>query len=270
MARNYIPLDQVVGDFIAMMDSDDFGSNVGDTLVRGHALRGIREMGFDVSKRVKSLLLDVNTSNSTANLPDDFVDLIKVGVVGQDGLVYVFGENKNLNVSMAYAEDSAGNFIDSDSDGVYDRVDSKGRPTDYNSLRGYDSYVFRNYLYENTYGQLYGIGGGTYSGEFRLNLEQNRIELSIQSGITQIVMEYVADEARSLNPSIHVYMEQALRSYIYYHIIERKANVPMGEKSRARQDYYNERRLANARMKAVSKEEILKTIRKNTKQAPKF
>jgi hypothetical protein len=66
-----------------------------------------------------------------------------------------------------------------------------------------------------------------------------------------------------------VYAEQALRAYIYYHIIERKASVPQGEKARARQEYYNERRLANSRLKAFSKEEALKTIRKNFKQAPK-
>ena len=270
MARNYITLDQVVGDFIAMMDSDDFGSNVSDTLVRGHALRGIREMGFDISKRVKSLLLNVNTTNSTVDLPDDFIDLVKIGIVGADGLVYVFGENKNMNMSLKYLLDANNNPIDSNNDGVYDRVDAKGSPVDYNSLRGHDSYVFRNYLYENTYGQLYGIGGGIYSGEYRINLEQNRIELSYQDALGQVVIEYVADEARSSNPSIHTYMEQALRAYIYYHIVERKSNIPMGEKARARQEYYNERRLANSRMKAVNKEEILKTIRKNTKQAPKL
>ena len=39
-------------------------------------------------------------------------------------------------------------------------------------------------------------------------------------------MEYVADEARSTDPEVHVYAEEALRSYIYYKIIERKVYVP--------------------------------------------
>ena len=43
----------------------------------------------------------------------------------------------------------------------------------------------------------------------------------------------------------------------------------MAEKSRARQEYYNEKRLANARLKSFTKEEALKTIRKNFKQSPK-
>lgn len=82
-------------------------------------------------------------------------------------------------------------------------------------------------------------------------------------------MEYVADEARSENPSIHIYAENALRTYVYYRLVERKSNVPSSEKSRARQEYYNERRLANARIKSFTKEEALKTIRKNYKQSPK-
>ena len=83
------------------------------------------------------------------------------------------------------------------------------------------------------------------------------------------MIEYVADEARSSNPQVHVYAEEALIAYIYYKLIERKAAVPAAEKSRARAEYYNERRKANARMKSFTKEEALKVIRKNYKQAPK-
>ena len=44
----------------------------------------------------------------------------------------------------------------------------------------------------------------------------------------------------------------------------------MAEKARARSEFYNERRKANARLKAFSQEEALKTIRKNFKQSPKY
>ncbi len=59
-------------------------------------------------------------------------------------------------------------------------------------------------------------------------------------------------------------------AYIYYKIIERKSSVPANEKARARQEYYNEYRKANARLKSVSKDEILRTIRKNFRQSPKY
>ena len=157
---------------------------------------------------------------------------------------------------------------------MFDRIDSKGATTgataNSNDLtQGFDSYVFRNYVYGASNG-LYGIGGGHLEGGFRFNLDQNRIELESNESISEVVIEYVADEARSKNPSIHVYAEEALMSYMYYKIIERKSSVPANEKARARQEYYNERRKANARIKSFTKEEALKTIRKNYKQSPKF
>lgn len=281
MARNTVPLDQIINNFIITLADDDYAGHASDTQIRTHALRGIREMGFDMSKKIRSLKLSVNASNNTIELPDDFVDWSKVGVVGSDGIIYVLGENKNINYSQAYDTGSgtkAGNAAaanDSDGDGVYDRINSKGAtnsgsPASSDDVtQGFNSYIFRNYVYGASNG-LYGIGGGHMYGNFRVNLDQNRIELESNDNISEVVIEYVADEARSKNPSIHVYAEEALMSYMYYKIIERKSSVPANEKARARQEYYNERRKANARIKSFTKEEALKTIRKNYKQSPKF
>ena len=269
MARDTVSVDQIINDFMLTLDGDDYVNNANGMLIRNYALRGIREISFDIQKRIKSLKLSVNASNDTVELPDDFVDYTKIGIIGGDGLIYVFAENKNQSTPMKYKTDSAGNNIDSDSDGVFDRVDAKTEGSTRASLSDHESYSFRNFLYEGNIGRAYGIGGGQYSGEFRINNEQNRIELYSTAGYSEVVIEYIADEARSSNPSIHVYAENALRSYIYYRLIERKANVPNVEKSRARQEYYNERRLANARLKSFTKEEAFKTIRKNFKQSPK-
>ena len=200
------------------------------------------------------------------------MDWSKIGLVGSDGLVYVLGENKNINYSQKYST-SNGNTYDTDGDGLLDREDDKTATSGAGNVNdlgdGMESYIFRNYIYENDHGRLYGIGGGQYHGEFRVNLDQNRIELKTNTNVSEIVIEYVADEGRATNPQVHVYAEEALRAYIYYKIIERKSSVPASEKARARQEYYNERRKANARMKSFTKEEALKTIRKNYKQAPK-
>ena len=280
MARNTVPLNQIINDFIITMGDDDYAGGASDTQIRTHALRGIRELGFDVSRKIRSLKLTIDSSNNTVELPDDYVDWSKVGIVGSDGVVYVLGENKNLNYSQAYANASgekvgnAASAVDSDGDGVYDRIDSKtgtsGSPSSADSLsQGFNSYIFRNYVYGAS-NALYGIGGGHTQGQFRVNLDQNRIEVDTASGTSELVIEYVADEARSKNPSVNVYAEEALMAYMYYKIIERKASVPANEKARARQEYYNERRKANARIKSFTKEEAMKTIRKNYKQAPKF
>ena len=280
MARNTVPLSQVIKDFIITLDGDDYASNASDSAIRNLALRGIREIGFDISKKIKSLKLLINSTNNTVELPDDFVDLLKIGIVDPDGIVRVFGNNKHINQSMSYTNTGDGlqeplftsvGAHDSNSDGVLDRLEDKtSTQGSVSSSENLNDFIFDNYLHEGSVGRLYGAGGGHLAGEYRLNLEQNRIEVETNNAYTHVVVEYIADEARSASPDVHVYAEEALRSYMYYKIIERKSSVPANEKSRARAEYYNERRKANARLSNFTKEEALKTIRKNFHQAPKY
>ena len=258
MSHNKVKLSQIVRDFIITSDGDDYANNVSDSTIRNFALRGIREIGFDLGKKIKSLKLTINSSNNTIALPDDFVDMSKLGVVGSDGVLYVFGQNKNLNMSRRLQTAADTSLDDEGKDGtsltdvfdagpmnilanqVADRVDDKTATASLGSADAgnIDYYVFDNYLYEGGVGRLYGAGGGHLAGEYRINLDQNRIEIDTDNSYTEVVMEYIADEARSSDPEVHVYAEEALRSYIYYKIIERKSSVPMGEKQRARAEYY--------------------------------
>jgi len=280
MARNTVSLDQIIRDFIITLDGDDYASNASDFAIRNLALRGIREIGFDISKKVKSLKLVINSVNNTVELPDDFVDLLKIGIVDPDGIVRVFANNKHINQSMSYTNTGDGlqeplftsvGAYDENGDGILDRLEDKtSTQGSVSSSENLNDFIFDNYLHEGSVGRLYGAGGGHLAGEYRLNLEQNRIEVETNNAYTHVVVEYIADEARSANPDVHVYAEEALRSYVYYKIIERKSSVPANEKSRARAEYYNERRKANARLSNFTKEEALKTIRKNFHQAPKY
>ena len=95
MARNTVLLSQIVGDFILTQEEGDYSSNSSQVAIHNFALRGLREIGFDLGKRIKSLKLDVTSSNNTVDLPDDFVDIVKLGVVGTNNMVYVFPQNKN-------------------------------------------------------------------------------------------------------------------------------------------------------------------------------
>ena len=78
MAKNTVSINQIVGDFIVTTEGDDYTSNVSDVVVRNHALRGIREFGFDISRVIKSIKLAVTSSNNTVTLPDDYVDTSKL------------------------------------------------------------------------------------------------------------------------------------------------------------------------------------------------
>jgi len=287
MSMNKVKLSQIINDFIITSDGDDYINNVSDIAIRNFALRGIREIGFDLGKKIKSIKRTINTTNDTIALPDDFVDLLKVGVVGSDGVVHVLNNNKHINYSREILQDTSGDgsttadtISTTDSEAnplniganlILNRDDSKSSTTgDAASSDDADFYLFENYLHQGGLGRLYGIGGGYSVGEYRLNLDQNRIEIQMEGSGSEAVLEYIADEARSTDPEVHVYAEEALRCYIYYKAVERKSSVPANEKTRARSEFYNERRKANARLSNFTKQEALATIRRNFKQAPKY
>ena len=184
-------------------------------------------------------------SNDTVELPSDFVDLCKVGVISNDGVIVALISNENITTLSA----TANSFGEDDE---------------------FDTLIFENYLHNGSLGRLYGIGGGHAPGHYRMNLQENRIEIGEVSNISEIVLEYIADQSRANNPDVHVYAEEALRCYMYYKLIERKSGVPANEKARARTEYYNELRKARARLSSFTKENALATIRKNFMLAPKY
>ena len=286
MSMNKVKLSQIIKDFIITSDGDDYANNVSDSAVRNFALRGIREIGFDLGKKIKSIKRTVDTTNDTVALPDDFVDLLKLGIVGADRIIHVLNQNKHINYSRQIqqdtdsetsvvsdttdVEDSQSGPLNIEANEILDREASKSSTTGATASDDQDFYLFQNYLYQGGLGGLYGVGGGHAVGEYRLNLDQDRIELKMSGSFSEVVLEYVADEARSTDPEVHVYAEEALRCYIYYKVVERKSSVPANEKSRARAEYYNERRKANSRLSNFTKEEALSTIRRNFMQAPKY
>ena len=282
---NYISLREMLVDYKITMDEDDYASTASDYAMRNFALRGIREFGFDVQPRVRSIKRSVHASNNTITLPDDFVDIVKLGVVDDNGVVRAFAENKNINISQKLVDPSStsessdiggDNFTNTGNrrvlsdNNINDREDDQTSTISDGNNDDLDWYVFENYLYQGGLGRLYGLGGGKLRGNYRINYDQNRIEIDSEAGVTEVVLEYISDAARSSDPVVHVYAEEALRAYVYYKIVERKSSVPAGEKQRARAEYYNERRKARIRLSNFSKEQALNTIRKNFKLAPKY
>jgi hypothetical protein len=182
---NYITLRQIINDYIVTMDGDDYASNASDAAIRNIALRGIREFGFDVTSRVKSIKRSVQ-SNNTITLPDDYIDIVKLGVVDSDGTIRVFNQNKNINYSQRIDQDTSGDLVNdpqttvgdtvltSDSDqgplnlennSILNRDDDKGATQSSTADSGdLDYYIFENYLFQGGLGRLYGAGGAYAPG----------------------------------------------------------------------------------------------------------
>ena len=64
MAHNLVGLSDIINDFIISLEGDDYAINVTRPMLRSVALRGLREFGFDLSGKVRSLKLSPE-SNGT-------------------------------------------------------------------------------------------------------------------------------------------------------------------------------------------------------------
>ncbi len=212
------------------------------------ALRGLKELSYDVAKDIKYRILSVNSS-LVANLPFDCVSLLKVGSV-KDGIFIDYGKESSLSFN-ADTTTEAGTLLN-------------------DNVNWYANY--RNG--ENT-GGAYGHGGGHKPAYYRVNPEKNSIVLSSEFKSGQVAIEYISNGSNITDinggaSSVHAFLEEALRAWIWWKVIQRKRDISPQEKEMARRDWFNEKRLAKSRMQSFTKEEALRVSRKGNKQAPKF
>tara|TARA_Y100000401_G_scaffold43513_1_gene33223 strand:- start:1180 stop:1893 length:714 start_codon:yes stop_codon:yes gene_type:complete len=206
-------------------------------------MNGLKELNFDVSGGVRTVELVVDPNTLTINLPSDYVKYTKIGVYGKDGDIHPLGLRNQKSLISTVANDTVSN-------------DDELNPTYFE------------------YSQEYGVGGGNNAnGYFRVDLENSTIQFTSALSSKKIIIEYITNSL--IHPTerkvvVHEMMADALRGYIYWKSIHRKRGIDQGEKDLAKRDYYNQKRLARARMLSFTKQEALETTRRAFKQAPKI
>ena len=241
MAVDYTNIDEVINDFQLMMDDTSYDKEAQIYQLRLLALQGLRELSFDTGQEIETATLTVNSSLQVT-LPTDYLKLIKIGYRGDDNEIHSLGVNNKLALDNSVA-----------------------------AVVNDDFYDENNPYYHLDLGKKFGIGGGKNAlGYYRLNRNDGTINFSSELLNKTLVLEYISDGAEETNPKVHKFCEEALRSYIYYRYILRKRGIPANEKQSAKRTFYNEKRLARARMMSFNKEEALQTSRKAFKQSPKL
>ena len=108
---------------------------------------------------------------------------------------------------------------------------------------------------------------------FSVNTNQDVVSGGVTSTGVKVLtssIELIQKGVKGEGPRVHKFCEEALRCYIYYKYIQRKRGVPANEKQMAKRAYYNEKRLARARMMNFNKEAAMQISRKAFKQSPKI
>lgn len=266
MSRIYVPLNDVVNEFMISIDDGDYIQGVDRNRVRNIAYHAVRDLQFDTLKNITKVILPINENTQTCVLPEDFIEYVRIGIMSGSGEFLPMSENPNLNINQRGLLDNLGNVL----------LDSDGIP-----LTAYDtttpstpqipsSVFFSQYPFVNLRSGVGGLGGGySANGQFLFDKANNRIKVDSSVASQEIILEYISDESMKKNPRVLSFAVEAVLAYIYWALINKKVNVPLSEKGMARQRYELEKKKVRARVNKLTKADIMFQIGKRTQSAPK-
>jgi hypothetical protein len=211
------------------------------------------DLGLDFFAQIKSVKLPVN-DNKTVDLPEDYQNYSKVGVLNGLGEVIPLGYNSKLTTYASL---------------LPDRIEK----TQDNELYDPSCPVWFNYWNGGTYVNLYGVPSGAPSvGTFKVDNNNGIILLSENFSYDYIILEYVASPDMNKDILVPVQFKQAIIAYLSWQDI---AHMPtsrrgsLGDKRDRKNEYYNQRRLAAARYKPFHFEEAYEWSLQNQRRTIK-
>jgi hypothetical protein len=262
-----VTLEEIINDFMAGGDPDDYTSTVTRAQVLIKARRALQELYFDVSNDIRAISLTID-KRLTMVLPPDYVDYVRISWVDQNGILHPIAANRNKAAAQTYLQDHEYNilfdgegcvltdssYVASAGDSLVDGDKARSKRSD-----GCECYGFApNVNFANVYNH----------GSFVVNKSMGVIQFSSDIESKSIVLEYVSDGLfRGCSGkddgqiSIHKFCESAVQNYIYFELIKNRRNVPYNEKARARKEYYNSRRIAKRRLGGMKLADILQAFK---------
>lgn len=227
----YIPLETVIQDYLT--ESEQGQSKY--FKVFHLAFRGMEQLGLDAFYKIKTLKLPVN-DNLTVNLPADYLNWTKVGVLNSVGEIIPLYYNSKITT---YADLST------------DRV-AKTQDDSLNDLANWNLSNWFNYWNGSAYMNIYGVpSGAPFVGNFKIDLDNGVIVLNPAFSYDYIMIEYVASPVEGQEYFVPVQFREAIVAWLWWK--DKRASTlnrgQVGISRDLRSEFYNERRLAIARFK---------------------
>jgi hypothetical protein len=229
--KKYVPLETVVKYFMAEANL------TGAHYLRLYqlAVRGLSELGMDVTEEVKTEFLPVE-SNKTVFLPEDYIQWIKVGILNDRGEVATLRRNESLTTYGVLDSDRLSkNF----GDGVRIKIP-------------YTDEAYQNYYNDGSLFNLFGVRNNMdYYGEFKVDDANGVILLDNDFQYADIVLEYLSNPAEAEDLVIPLQAQEALIAFLAWMDIRsmsasRRGNV--ADKQIRKKEYLRQKRLAKERL----------------------
>lgn len=226
-----------------------------------YAKDAMRELSFDtpiLPLRYKCLPVDQNTH--TAELPNDFVDKVRVSVrSGQHVVPLVEDTNlqtiPNYDSSFQVQPYSDGVQVpDSQTDSVYGY---------YNQTGGYAA-PYWWLVNWNSWGENIGrlFGGVTgYSDTYKINKLENNIKINENLSIEEVVLEYISN-GMDADSATHIdaYAQMAIEKFCMWQFKEHNRTYSEGEAQIAFKDYRDEVAVLRARLNPMTLDDLKRIV----------
>jgi len=228
----------------------------------------LRENSYDMTGGIIPVELPIN-DDDTVDLPSNYLNYVKIGLCGRDGVIYALGHNDNLCLDKNFdicgrpVKQQPNNDNISGSDLIEGSLSLVVTPEFYASH-------FRN---GQMMGRFFGQGGGNNAnGYFRIDKASNQLKLNaVNCQAHSVLIEYIADISTSTGDyNVHPFILETLKAWLFWKSIQRDRNHSLGEKQLAEADYWKSYKTSRMRFNSVAISEWKEAIRSGNLGSPKF
>jgi len=226
--QSWITLDSIIQDYL--LESDQSQNKYFKCFHL--AYRAMENLGLDAFYLIQTQKLPVN-ANYTVQLPSDFVQWNKVGVLNDRG-----------EVIPLYYNDKLTTFADLSS--------TRLEQTQDDTLWDWSPNLWYNYWNGYAYTNIYGVPSGQpFVGSFKVDQKNGVILLDQNFQYDYIIIEYVSSPQAGLEYYVPIQFREAVIAWLWWKD-KRSVSTNRGQVGISRDlknDFYNERRNAIARWK---------------------
>lgn len=221
------------------------------------AIRLMQKLGIDFFYAIRTIKIAMNP-NFTFDLPPDYLNYSKVGVLNDIGEIIPLKYNDKLT---NYAEFSTDRLSKTDDNTLF-------------TLFQFNVPIWYNYWNGSTFNNLYGLpSGAPFVGNFKIDNNAGVILVNQTFTYPYVMLEYVASPDPNQTYQIpKVFKEAMIAGLAWYDIksIPSKTHVQNSNVGMRRKDFYNERRLAWSEYRPFNLEEAYQWCLENVRLTVKI
>jgi hypothetical protein len=199
----------------------------------------MEKLGLDFFYKIRTVKIPIDTTNYTAQLPNDYISYTKIGVLNSVGEIIPL----KFNNKMTYYADQQPDRLALTQDNTLATWYQSDLPLWFNY---WDGYGFNN---------IYGLPSGSpFVGSFNIDDSNGVVLLNQYFYYSYLMIEYLSSGNPDEPFRIPIQFREALLSFLAWRDIAsmpstRKGNL--GDKRDRKQEFYNQRRIANAQFKPL-------------------